>query len=56
MLPFIGALICFFGMTGFGLSTNIYADFLGLSKLANDRISIISGLLLALLALYISYP
>jgi hypothetical protein len=41
-------------MTGFGLATNIYADFFSISKHANDRISIISGLLLAALAFYIS--
>lgn len=54
MVSLIGAFICLLGMAGFGMSTNLYQDFLGVSKAANDRISIISGLLLAALALYIS--
>jgi len=50
----VGSLICFIGALGFGISTNIYADFLGVSKRINNLISLFSGILLACLALYIS--
>jgi hypothetical protein len=52
--PLIGALICFLGVFGFGLSTNLYADFLHVSKKTNDFISFITGLLTAGLAIYVS--
>jgi hypothetical protein len=52
--PLIGALICFLGVFGFGFSTNLYADFLHASKKTNDFISFITGLLTAVLAIYVS--
>ncbi len=52
--PLIGALICFLGVFGFGLSTNLYADFMHVSKKTNDFISFITGLLTAGLAIYVS--
>lgn len=50
----IGALICFVGMFGFGLTTNFYGDFLSVSKKTNDIIALISGVLLAILVYYAS--
>ncbi len=54
MVLIIGSLICFIGIVGFGVSTNLYADFLGISKKANDFISVVSGIFLVALVLYIS--
>jgi hypothetical protein len=47
----IGSLICFLGMFGFGLTTNIYGDFLRTSKKTNDIISFVTGVLLAVVVL-----
>jgi len=50
----IGSLICFLGMFGFGLATNLYGDFLHVSKKTNDIISFVSGVLLAVVVLFAS--
>ena len=50
MVSLIGSGILFLGMLGFGISTNIYADFLGISKTANDRLSFLLGIVLGVFA------
>jgi hypothetical protein len=56
MVSLIGCLIGFIGFGGFGMSTDLYVDFLGVSKKTNDEISFVSGLLFAIFYFYISYP
>jgi hypothetical protein len=54
MILFIAAIIGFVGMFGLGLSTNIWADWLGVSKRRNDTISFLAGIAIAILMVYIS--
>jgi len=41
-------------MFGFGLTTNIYGDFLSTSKKTNDVISFVTGVFLAIVVLFAS--
>ena len=51
----IGIIVSFFLVVGFGLSTNIYEDFLNVSKRTNDIISFLMGLVLLSFLLYLYF-
>ena len=50
----VAAVIGFIGMFGFGLSTNLWEDFLGVSKEANDAISFFLGIAMAIFLVWLS--
>jgi hypothetical protein len=56
MVSLVGCVIVFIGVFGFGISTNIYGDFLRVSEEANDAISLTAGISFAILTLIISLP
>jgi hypothetical protein len=54
LVTLMGALIMFVGVFGFGISTQLYADFLHVSEDTNNFISFVLGLLSMAMAFYIS--
>ena len=55
MAAIIGTIIGAMLLDGFGISTNIYGDFLGVSKQANDNISFLLAVIVAIFMLIISF-
>ncbi len=48
----IGSILAFVISFGFGLSTNLYGDWLRLSKKSNDRVSFIVALFITGIVMY----
>jgi hypothetical protein len=53
MVLLISSVLVFFLISGFGISTQLYADFIGTSKKTNDLVSVFVGLFFTVIIAYI---